>query len=121
MSGGVPEDDGQGQDGAVDLVVAGAGGGLAGALRAAQAGLNVLVVDADEQFLRGNNTSMSTAMIPGAGSRWQRAAAIEDSPRVSSPTSPPRPTAPRTPHSPQPSRGSAPHWWSGWPTKRDCR
>ncbi|MGW4622402.1 FAD-dependent oxidoreductase [Streptomyces sp. NPDC004592] len=80
MSEGVPEGDGQGQDGAVDLVVAGAGGGLAGALRAAQAGLNVLVVDADEQFLRGNNTSMSTAMIPGAGSRWQRAAGIEDGP-----------------------------------------
>ncbi|MGW0791695.1 FAD-dependent oxidoreductase [Streptomyces sp. NPDC002911] len=67
-------------DGAVDLVVAGAGGGLAGALRAAEAGLSVLVVDPDEQFLRGNNTSMSTAMIPGAGSRWQREAGIEDSP-----------------------------------------
>ncbi|WP_329455937.1 FAD-dependent oxidoreductase [Streptomyces sp. NBC_01497] len=65
---------------AVDLVVAGAGGGLAGALRAAEAGLSVLVVDPDEQFLRGNNTSMSTAMIPGAGSRWQREAGIEDSP-----------------------------------------
>lgn len=65
---------------AVDLVVAGAGGGLAGALRAAEAGLRVLVVDSDEAFARGNNTSMSTAMIPGAGSRWQREAAIEDSP-----------------------------------------
>jgi fumarate reductase flavoprotein subunit len=69
-----------GDDGAVDLVVAGAGGGLAGALRAAEAGLSVLVVDPDEQFLRGNNTSMSTAMIPGAGSRWQREAGVEDSP-----------------------------------------
>ncbi|MCF3964375.1 FAD-binding protein [Streptomyces fuscigenes] len=67
-------------DGALDLVVAGAGGGLAGALRAAEAGLNVLVVDPDEQFLRGNNTSMSTAMIPGAGSRWQREEGVEDSP-----------------------------------------
>ncbi|MBP0460734.1 FAD-dependent oxidoreductase [Streptomyces montanisoli] len=65
---------------AVDLVVAGAGGGLAGALRAAEAGLSVLVVDPDEQFTRGNNTSMSTAMIPGAGSRWQREAGVEDSP-----------------------------------------
>ncbi|WP_051839860.1 FAD-binding protein [Streptomyces sp. NRRL F-5126] len=64
----------------VDLVVAGAGGGLAGALRAAEAGLGVLVVDPDEHFLRGNNTSMSTAMIPGAGSRWQREAGVEDSP-----------------------------------------
>ncbi|MGW2339241.1 FAD-dependent oxidoreductase [Streptomyces sp. NPDC001661] len=67
-------------EGAVDLVVAGAGGGLAGALKAAEAGLSVLVVDPDEQFLRGNNTSMSTAMIPGAGSRWQRAEGVEDGP-----------------------------------------
>src|ERR1700754_2412140 len=64
----------------VDLVVAGAGGGLAGALRTAQLGMDVLVVEADEHHLRGNNTSMSTAMIPGAGSRFQRAAGIEDSP-----------------------------------------
>ncbi|GHJ39232.1 FAD-binding protein [Streptomyces sp. TS71-3] len=71
---------GQAEDFAVDLVVAGAGGGLAGALRAAELGLSVLVVDPDEQFLRGNNTSMSTAMIPGAGSRWQRAAGVEDGP-----------------------------------------
>ena len=63
-----------------DLVVAGAGGGLAGALRAAQHGLAVLVVEASEHFRRGNNTSMSTAMVPGAGSRWQRDAGLEDSP-----------------------------------------
>ncbi|HSZ41223.1 MAG TPA: FAD-binding protein [Trebonia sp.] len=63
-----------------DLIVAGAGGGLCGALRAAQLGLDVLVVEASEHFRRGNNTSMSTAMIPGAGSRFQRAAGIEDSP-----------------------------------------
>ena len=78
-----PEPEHRATDGAdveVDLVVAGAGGGLAGALRAAEAGLSVLVVDPDEQFLRGNNTSMSTAMIPGAGSRWQREAGVEDSP-----------------------------------------
>lgn len=64
----------------VDLVVAGAGGGLAGALRAAQLGLGVLVVEANERFQQGNNTAMSTAMIPGAGSRYQRAAGITDSP-----------------------------------------
>jgi len=63
-----------------DLIVAGAGGGLCGALRAAQLGLDVLVVEASEHFRRGNNTSMSTAMIPGAGSRFQRAAGIADSP-----------------------------------------
>lgn len=63
-----------------DLVIAGAGGGLVGALRAAQLGLDVLVVEASQHYRKGNNTSMSTAMIPGAGSRWQRAAGLEDSP-----------------------------------------
>ena len=63
-----------------DLVVAGAGGGLAGALRAAQLGLDVLVVERQEHFAAGNNTAMSTAMVPGAGSRFQREAGIEDSP-----------------------------------------
>ncbi|MBY6363180.1 FAD-dependent oxidoreductase [Rhodococcoides corynebacterioides] len=63
-----------------DLVVAGAGGGLVGALRAAERGLDVVVVEASEHAKRGNNTAMSTAMIPGAGSRWQRAAGVEDSP-----------------------------------------
>jgi fumarate reductase flavoprotein subunit len=63
----------------VDLVVAGAGGGLIGALRAAQRGLRVLVVEVSEHFRRGNNTSMCTAMVPGVGSRWQHAAGIHDS------------------------------------------
>ena len=62
-----------------DLVVAGAGGGLVAALRAAQLGLDVLVVEASEHYRRGNNTSMSTAMIPGVGTRFQRALGIEDS------------------------------------------
>ncbi|MEU7766519.1 FAD-binding protein [Nocardia sp. NPDC049190] len=63
-----------------DLVVAGAGGGLVAALRAAELGANVLVIDADENFQRGNNTSMCTAMIPAAGTRWQREAGVDDSP-----------------------------------------
>ena len=63
-----------------DLVVAGAGGGLVGALRAVELGLDVLVVEASAHFRRGNNTSMSTAMIPSAGSRWQREAGLDDSP-----------------------------------------
>lgn len=62
-----------------DLVIAGAGGGLVGALRAASLGLSVLVVERNEHFAVGNNTAMSTAMIPGAGSRWQRDAGVEDS------------------------------------------
>jgi fumarate reductase flavoprotein subunit len=65
-----------------DLVVAGAGGGLVGALRGAQLGLDVLVVEVSEHYRRGNNTSMSTAMIPGAGSRFQREAGIDDSPEL---------------------------------------
>ncbi|MHC1562581.1 FAD-dependent oxidoreductase [Actinomycetospora sp. C-140] len=64
----------------VDLLVAGAGGGLAGALRAAQAGCDVVVAEANPQYRRGNNTAMSTAMIPGPGSRYQRAAGVDDSP-----------------------------------------
>lgn len=63
-----------------DLVVAGAGGGLVAAVRAAQLGSSVLVVEASEHSGRANNTAMSTAMIPGAGSRWQRAAGVDDSP-----------------------------------------
>ncbi|WP_243789518.1 FAD-binding protein [Saccharopolyspora gloriosae] len=66
----------------VDLVVAGAGGGLIAAIRGAQLGLDVLVVDSDADFRRGNNTSMSTAMIPAPGSRFQAAAGITDSPRL---------------------------------------
>lgn len=65
-----------------DLLVAGAGGGLAGAIRAAELGLRVVVVEASPHFTHGNNTSMSTAMVPGAGSRWQQAAGIDDSPGV---------------------------------------
>ncbi|QKG19579.1 FAD-dependent oxidoreductase [Actinomadura verrucosospora] len=64
----------------IDLVVAGAGGGLAGALRAAELGLSVVVVESSEHFRRGNNTSMSTAMFPGAGSRWQAEQGVDDSP-----------------------------------------
>lgn len=65
----------------VDVVVAGAGAaGCAAALRAAEAGLTVALLDADEHFRRGSNTSMSTSMIPAGGSRWQDEEGIEDSP-----------------------------------------
>lgn len=62
----------------VDLVVAGAGGGLVAALRAAQLGLSVLVVEANTRYPRGNNTAMSTAMLPAVGTRWQAEAGIDD-------------------------------------------
>ncbi len=67
----------------IDVVVAGAGAaGLAAALSAADAGLGVALMEASETFRAGNNTSMSTSMIPSAGSRWQRAEGIDDSPDV---------------------------------------
>lgn len=60
----------------------GRGAGLIAALRAAQFGKSVLVVESNEHYRRGNNTAMSTAMIPGAGSRWQSAAGVADSPEA---------------------------------------
>lgn len=65
-----------------DLLVVGAGGGLVGALRAAELGLSVLIIEASPHFAHGNNTSMSTAMIPGAGSRWQQELGLVDSPEL---------------------------------------
>jgi fumarate reductase flavoprotein subunit len=66
-----------------DVVIAGAGGaGLTAALAAAEQGLSVLLLDHDENFRRGCNTFLSTAMIPAAGSRWQLKAGIEDSPEL---------------------------------------
>jgi fumarate reductase flavoprotein subunit len=63
----------------LDLIVVGAGGGMAGAIRGARSGLSVLLIEASEHYLQGNNTAMSTAMVPGAGSRFQRAAGVSDS------------------------------------------
>lgn len=65
----------------VDVLVAGAGAaGLAAALAAAESGADVVLVDASESYPAGSNTAMSTSMIPAAGSRWQRAAGIDDTP-----------------------------------------
>ncbi len=67
----------------IDVVVAGAGAaGLAASLSAADAGLDVALLEASETFRAGNNTSMSTSMIPSAGSRWQRAQGIDDDPET---------------------------------------
>jgi len=63
----------------VDVAIAGAGAaGLAAALSAADGGLDVALMEASDTFRAGNNTSMSTSMIPSAGSRWQRAVGIDD-------------------------------------------
>ena len=62
-----------------DVMVAGAGaGGLTAALAASQQGASVLVVEAHENYRDACNTALSTAMIPGAGTRWQRTYGIED-------------------------------------------
>lgn len=64
----------------VDVVIAGAGAaGLAAALSAAPSA-KVLLAEANRQFSRACNTALSTSMIPAGGSRWQRAAGIDDSP-----------------------------------------
>jgi fumarate reductase flavoprotein subunit len=64
-----------------DVLVAGAGaGGLTAALAAAQQGASVLLVEAHENYRDSCNTALSTAMIPGAGTRWQRAHGVQDSP-----------------------------------------
>ncbi|MFQ5566677.1 MAG: FAD-dependent oxidoreductase [Paracoccaceae bacterium] len=63
----------------VDLLVIGAGAcGLAGAIAAHDAGISVAIVEKRDRA--GGNSSLSTGSIPGAGSRYQRAAGIEDSP-----------------------------------------
>ena len=65
-----------------DVVIAGAGGGLIGAIKAAELGLKVLLVDASPDFVTTCNTSKTTGMFPAAGSRWQQAAGITDSPEI---------------------------------------
>ncbi|MFT5221977.1 MAG: fumarate reductase flavoprotein subunit [Glaciecola sp.] len=65
----------------VEVLVAGAGAaGCAAALAAAQAGLDVVLIEAEEHFRSGCNTSMSTSMVPAGGSRWQDALGVDDSP-----------------------------------------
>jgi fumarate reductase flavoprotein subunit len=65
----------------VDVVVAGAGAaGLAAALRSAEMGASVALLEVATHFRESNNTSMSTSMIPAGGSRWQLDLGIDDSP-----------------------------------------
>jgi fumarate reductase flavoprotein subunit len=64
---------------AVDLAVVGAGGcGLAGAVAAARGGAEVFVFERSEAPLP--NTAQSQGMVPGAGSRFQREAGVDDGP-----------------------------------------
>lgn len=63
----------------VDVVVVGSGGcGLAAGLAAAEAGATVVILEKLDTA-RGN-TYVSTGSIPGAGTKYQREAGIEDDP-----------------------------------------
>ncbi|WP_211862022.1 FAD-dependent oxidoreductase [Neoroseomonas soli] len=63
----------------VPVVVVGAGAaGLVAALSAQEAGADVLLLERDA-VPRGS-TALSAGLIPAAGTRWQRAAGVEDTP-----------------------------------------
>jgi fumarate reductase flavoprotein subunit len=63
----------------IDILVIGAGAcGLAAALAGHDAGASVAIVEKLDR--PGGNSSLSTGSVPAAGSRFQKAAGIEDSP-----------------------------------------
>ncbi len=62
------------------LIIGGGGSGLCAALAANESGLEVAVLERDSSAL--GTTSMSTGLIPAAGSELQVAAGIEDSAKV---------------------------------------
>lgn len=64
-----------------DVVIIGAGaGGLIAALRAVEAGASVLVLERDA--LPRGSTALSAGLIPAAGTRFQVAAGLADSPAL---------------------------------------
>ena len=64
-------------DAEVDVAVIGAGAaGLVAALRAAEAGADVLVLERDEKPT--GSTSMSSGFVPAPGTRFQRAIGVTD-------------------------------------------
>lgn len=65
--------------GTIPVVVIGAGAcGLSAALSANDCGAEVLVLERDDSAM--GTTAMSTGLIPGAGSRFQRELGIDDTP-----------------------------------------
>ncbi|MCR9255688.1 MAG: FAD-dependent oxidoreductase [Alphaproteobacteria bacterium] len=61
----------------VDIaVVGGGGGGLVAALSAAETGAEVALLEKCDRL--GGNTSLSSGSVPGAGTKFQRAAGIDD-------------------------------------------
>jgi fumarate reductase flavoprotein subunit len=64
-----------------DVVVVGGGAcGMAAATAARQQGAEVVVLEKESEV--GGNTALSTGSVPGAGTRLQAAAGIEDSPEL---------------------------------------
>jgi len=64
----------------VDVVVIGGGAaGMVAALRAARTGLSVALFEKSVQH--GCNTQVSSGSLAAAGTRWQEAAGVEDSPQ----------------------------------------
>ncbi|GAA2865950.1 FAD-dependent oxidoreductase [Pseudonocardia halophobica] len=59
------------------VVVGGGGGGLTAALAATDGGATAVVLEKEERA--GGNTALSTGSVPGAGTRWQGEAGIDDS------------------------------------------
>lgn len=65
----------------VDVLVVGAGGaGLAAAIAAHDSGAVVAITEKLDR--PGGNTALSTGSLPGAGTRFQRAAGIDDNPAL---------------------------------------
>jgi len=66
-------------DARVPLLIVGAGAaGICGALAAKEAGVEALVIERDA--IPGGSTALSAGLIPAAGTRFQRAKGITDSP-----------------------------------------
>src|SRR5512136_1844507 len=59
------------------LIIGGGGCGLIAALAAAEKGATVFLVEKEKAA--GGNTSLSQAMVPAAGTSFQKDAGIEDS------------------------------------------
>jgi fumarate reductase flavoprotein subunit len=72
---------GESFDAQVPLVIVGAGaGGLCAALAAEEAGIDPVVVERDA--VPWGSTALSAGLIPAAGTRFQRAKGINDSPQI---------------------------------------
>ena len=59
------------------LVIGGGGCGLAAAIAAHESGIEAVIVEKLDRI--GGNTALSTGSVPGAGTRFQRQAGIDDS------------------------------------------